>query len=154
MLRYVVAAAALALVLPVGLAISGLPAQDASARDEIVVVEHATSDATIDLGAAGDSVGDTLVFANDLYDAADANKVGTDQGSCVRTVPGKAWECTWTAFLPDGQVVVQGPFYDDGSESTLAIIGGTGKFGDASGEMVLSTGPNASEYTFTYKIDD
>ena len=88
------------------------------------------------------------------YVQADANKVGTDQGSCVRTVPGKAWECTWTAFLPDGQVVVQGPFYDDGSESTLAIIGGTGKFTDASGEMVLGAGPNATEYTFTYKIDD
>ncbi len=152
MLRYVVAVAMLALV--AGLAAMGLATREASARDEIVVIEHATSDATIDLGDEGDSIGDTLVFANDLFDAADATKIGTDQGSCVRTVPGKAWECTWTAFLPDGQVVVQGPFYDDGSESTLAIIGGTAKFNDASGEMVLSAGPNANEYKFTYKIDD
>ena len=92
MLRYVVAVAMLALV--AGLAAMGLATREASARDEIVVIEHATSDATIDLGDEGDSIGDTLVFANDLFDAADATKIGTDQGSCVRTVPGKAWECT------------------------------------------------------------
>ena len=41
---------------------------------------------TIDLGAKGDSLGDLLVFANKVYDAANKTQVGTDQGYCVRTV--------------------------------------------------------------------
>ena len=51
---------------------------------------------TVDLGAKGDSVGDLLVFANKVFDAANKTQVGTDQGYCVRTVVGKSWECFWT----------------------------------------------------------
>src|SRR3954469_17031061 len=60
----------------------------------ITVVEHATTDTTTDTGAKGDTVGDILTFANDVFDAADAAKVGTDNGSCLRTVEGAAYECT------------------------------------------------------------
>ena len=52
-------------------------------------------------------------------------KVGTDQGYCLRVVAGASYECTWTTFLPGGQIVVAGPFYD-AKDSTLAITGGTG----------------------------
>jgi allene oxide cyclase len=63
---------------------------------EIKLVEHATTDAVTDTGASGDSAGDILTFSNEVYDADDKNKVGSDQGICFRTVPGKAWECFWT----------------------------------------------------------
>jgi allene oxide cyclase len=56
------------------------------------VVERATSDTVTDTGAKGDSVGDVLTFANEIYDEADTVKVGSDNGSCIRTVAGKAWE--------------------------------------------------------------
>ena len=36
-----------------------------------------------------DAPGNVLTFANPVYDAADAKKVGTDNGFCVRTVKGK-----------------------------------------------------------------
>ena len=75
----------------------------------ITVIEHATSDTTTDTGATGDSVGDVLTFANDVFDAANAQKVGTDQGYCLRVVAGASYECTWTTFLPGGQIVVVGP---------------------------------------------
>jgi len=53
-------------------------------------VGHATTDAVTDTGASGDSAGDILTFANEVYDADDKNKIGTDQGIWLRTVPGKA----------------------------------------------------------------
>jgi allene oxide cyclase len=61
---------------------------------EIKLVEHATTDAVTDTGASGDSAGDILTFSNEVYDADDKNKVGSDQGICFRTVPGKAWSAS------------------------------------------------------------
>jgi allene oxide cyclase len=123
----------------------------AAAQEEIVVIEHATTDAVVDLGEEGDSVGDTLVFSNELYDADDANVVGSDQGSCVRTKKGEAWECTFTATLADGTITVQGAFYDDGRDTTFAITGGTGDYAGASGEMHLHARSD-TEYEFTFEI--
>src|SRR3954451_16220005 len=86
----------------------------------LTVIEHATTDTVTDTGAAGDSAGDVLTFANDVFNAADTRKVGTDQGYCIRTVAGVAWECNFTTFLKGGQIVVEGPFYD-AKDSTFAI---------------------------------
>ena len=36
-----------------------------------------------------DVVGNILTFGNDVFDAADTHKVGTDQGSCIRIVVGQ-----------------------------------------------------------------
>lgn len=106
-------------------------------RMTIRVVEHATSDAVVDIGAAGDSEGDILWFANDVYDQADAAVVGSDQGQCFRTsVADGAWECNWTTFLEDGSITVEGPFYD-AADSVVAITGGTGAFRRAQGQMQL-----------------
>ena len=101
----------------------------------IRVVEHATTDAVTN-GTGGDDVGNILTFANDVFNSADTNKVGTDQGSCIRMVVGESWECSWTTFLSKGQITVQGPFSDTG-DSVLAITGGTGKYRNARGEMDL-----------------
>src|SRR6476469_4267443 len=68
----------------------------------LTVIEHATTDATTDTGAAGDSAGDILTFANEVFDRTDARKVGTDQGFCIRVVVGTSFECNWTTLLADG----------------------------------------------------
>ena len=47
---------------------------------EMKMIEHATTDAVTDTGAKGDSAGDILTFANEVFDADDKNKIGTDQG--------------------------------------------------------------------------
>jgi len=117
----------------------------------ITVVEHATSDTTTDTGATGDSVGDVLTFANDVFDAANAKKVGTDQGYCIRVVAGNAYECTWTTFLPGGQIVVAGPFYD-AKDSTLAITGGTGRYRNARGTMDLHARAGGTEFAFVFHV--
>ena len=118
----------------------------------IKVVEHAVTDTITDVGATGDSNGDILTFANEVYDEANANKVGTDNGYCARTVAGSAWECFWTIMLTDGQITVEGPFYDKG-DSVLAITGGTGTYAGARGEMSLhARNDQGTEYDFIYKL--
>ena len=101
----------------------------------IHVVEHATTDAVTN-GSAADAAGNVLTFANDVFDDADRSKVGTDQGYCIRIVVGQTWECNFTTFLPDGQIVVEGPFSDTGN-TVLAITGGTGDYQNARGFMEL-----------------
>jgi allene oxide cyclase len=142
----------LCLMLIATIAAGALVAVGPAAADEIKVIEHATTDAVTDTGAKGDSAGDILTFANEVFDADDKNKVGTDQGHCIRTVPGKTWECFWTITLDKGQITVEGPFNDTG-DSVFAITGGTGDFAGAKGELALSPyGTKGDAYTFIYKV--
>ena len=120
----------------------------------INLVEHASTDAVLDLGEKGDTVGDILTFANEIYDEANKTKVGSDNGWCIRTVAGKSWECFWTTTLKDGQITVEGPFLDAG-DSVVAITGGTGEYAGASGEMRLhARDQKGSEYDFKYILKD
>ncbi|HEU4742281.1 MAG TPA: allene oxide cyclase family protein [Meiothermus sp.] len=124
----------------------------ALAKTTFRVVERATTDTVTDLGDKGDSVGDILTFANEVYDPSNTRKVGTDQGYCVRTVVGKAWECFWTLSLQGGQITVEGPFYD-AADSVLAVTGGTGKYLGAKGQMKLhARNEKGTEYDFTYEL--
>jgi allene oxide cyclase len=124
----------------------------AAADETIALVERATSDAVTDLGAKGDSAGDILTFANEIFDKDNANKVGSDNGWCARTVAGKAWECIWTTTLADGQITVEGPFYDT-ADSELAITGGTGEYAEASGSLALhARNDKGTEYDFVIKL--
>jgi hypothetical protein len=117
----------------------------------IHVVEHATTDATTDTGAPGDSAGDVLTFANDVYDAGNTTTVGTDQGYCIRVVAGASYECNWTTFLPGGQIVVEGPFFDT-ANSKLAITGGTGRYRNARGQMELKAREGGTEFDFIFHV--
>ncbi len=124
----------------------------AVAAEKIQVVERALTDTTIDLGAKGDSVGDLLTFANPIYDAANKIKLGSDQGYCVRVVVGKSWECFWTLLLADGEITVEGPFYDTG-DSVMVVTGGTGKYAGAKGSMKLhSRDAKSTSYDFLYEL--
>jgi allene oxide cyclase len=123
----------------------------AAPRKTIRVVEHALTDATTDTGAAGDSAGDILTFANPVFNRADARQVGSDQGYCVRIVAGASYECTWTTFLKGGQIVVQGPFYD-AKDSTLAITGGTGRYRAVRGTMRLHSLAGGTKYDFAFHL--
>ena len=133
-------------------AVAALGSMPALAAEHIVVVERPVGETTVDLGAKGDSVGDLLVFANKVYDAANKTQLGTDNGYCVRTVVGKSWECFWTLTLKGGQITVEGPFMDSG-DSLLAVTGGTGKYAGARGSMKLHPrDPTPTGYDFTYDL--
>lgn len=144
--RFAVFAAAIGLGLSFGTA--------SADETKVAVVEHAGSDVVTDLGASGDSVGDILTFANEIYDAANEKLVGHNNGWCIRTAVGQAWECFWTLTLDDGQITVEGPFYD-GKDSVLAVTGGTGAYADVGGEMQLhARNDQGSEYDFVYSLHD
>lgn len=116
------------------------------------VIEHADTDAVTDHAPTGDSAGDVLTFANPLFDEDNTRQVGTNQGYCIRVVAGQSWECMWTAFLDDGQLTVEGPFFDT-KGSTLAITGGTRSFNGARGQMQLEfRDPQGREFDFIYQI--
>src|SRR5512135_928810 len=85
------------------LAACGSPAQSPTT---LKVVERATTDTVADIAPTGDSIGDILGFANEVFDEANQNKLGSDNGQCTRTAVGKAWECIWTLMLADGQITV------------------------------------------------
>jgi allene oxide cyclase len=124
----------------------------AFAAEQIKVVERPVGETTVDLTAKGDSVGDMLVFANGVYDAANKTQVGTDQGYCVRTIVGKSWECFWTLTLKTGQITVEGPFLDEG-DSLLVVTGGTGKYVGAKGSLKLHPrDATPTGYDFTYEL--
>lgn len=128
---------------------------DSSDSETIALVEHADTDTVRHIGPASeeDSVGDVLAFANPVFDESNKEQVGTDNGQCIRTAAGKAWECIWTVSLDGGQITVEGPFYD-GKDSTLAITGGTDEYDDASGQMQLhARNAEETEYDFTYEIE-
>ena len=119
----------------------------------IHVVEHAITDTEV---PSKDALGNQLVFHNPVFDAVDKKLVGHDNGDCVRTVVGQVWECFWTVFLPDGQITVEGPYYDNGTDSMLAITGGTGAYQAIRGQMRLHArgNPVGSEYDFIYMLAD
>jgi len=92
-----------------------------------------------------------LTFANEVFGREDTRRVGTDQGYCIRVVPGTSYECNWTTFLPGGQIVVEGPFYD-AKDSTLAVTGGTGRFRKARGTMDLHALENGTKFAFEFHL--
>jgi allene oxide cyclase len=124
----------------------------AFAAEQLTVVEHAKSDATSHVGPKADNRGDVLTWTNDVFDAADKVKAGTDQGFCIRVAVGKAYECSWTTTLAGGQIMVEGPFYDAG-DSVLAVTGGTGKYAGVGGQMTLhARDAKGAEYDFRFAL--
>ncbi|TMB84768.1 MAG: Allene oxide cyclase [Chloroflexi bacterium] len=129
----VISLVVLGLVVAMFVVNTGVFAVHANDKKEVTihVIEHAVTDTVGDVPPAGDSLGDQLAFHNPVYDVADKKQVGHDNGNCVRTVTGKGtgvWECFWTVFLAGGQITVEGPYNDNGTDTTLAITGGTGAF--------------------------
>ena len=131
------------------------PTAQANGQKVIHVIEHATTDTVQNFHPGQDSRGDVLGFGNLVYDPHNINVVvGHDNGFCVRTTPGVAWECNWTTFLKGGQITVEGPYYDDPKhDSLLAITGGTGIFLEAQGQMLLHDHfGDATQYDFTFML--
>lgn len=135
--------------------IATLLAATSMASGRLVVVEHAVTDTTVPVGGQGqgDKLGNLLVFANPVYDAANRARVGRDQGYCVRVAVGRSWECFWTLTLEHGQITCEGPYYDRG-DSMLAVTGGTGRYAGAKGSLKLhARDAKGSSFDFIYELE-
>ena len=119
----------------------------------LAVVERALTDFVIDTDqSATDSTGDLLTFHNPVFNENNADRVGRDQGECVRIDPaGGTWECRWITWIDGrGSLTVEGPFFDT-RDSVLAITGGTGGFRGATGQMRLHA-RSATVFAFVFQI--
>ena len=87
----------------------------------------------VDIGPEGDSVGDMVIFDQPLLDAA-GDAIGTNSGFCVRTDPGRNYQCQWTLSMAEGAIQVAGREFDQG-ESRISIVGGSGAFRSIAGHM-------------------
>ena len=130
----------------------GVLSSSKSLAGTVNLIEHAETDTTTDTGKVGDSVGDILTFANKVFDDKNGKQVGADNGFCLRTLAGEAYECNWTTFLADGQITSEGPFYD-AKDSVLTVTGGTGAYEGMHGQLKLhARDAKGSEYDFAYEI--
>ena len=147
-----VAAAALLMVAVVNASAGHGKGRHMGKGGSLVVVERATTDAVTNGDAAHDVAGNILTFANEVFDKTNTTKIGRDQGSCVRIVVGQSWECSFTTFLPAGQITAQGPFFDAGN-SVLSVTGGTGAYRNVRGEMELRyRNPAGTEFDFVFHL--
>ena len=120
---------------------------------EMKVVEHADTDAVTDTGAEGDSAGDILTFANEVYDADDKNKVGSRPGHLLPHRGRQGLGVLLDALLGQGSDHRRGPVPRCRRTPSLAITGGTGEFAGATGDMALSAiGTDGKAYDFVYRI--
>lgn len=142
-----------AAVAAVAIAVSLVSVSAAGPRvTRLTVIEHASTDTVVDLTTNGDSTGDLLTFHNDVYDAANATVVGSDQGECVRIEVGVSWECSWVTTFSTGSITVEGPFLDAGP-SVLAVTGGTGAYREARGSMrLVAHNESGTEFEFVFRL--
>jgi hypothetical protein len=91
----------------------------------------------LDLGEKGDSLGDQFIFHDVLRQGGE--RVGHDGGVCtVTSVEHSQAQCLVTAWLPEGQITIQGLVVETGDSPgrlVFAVTGGTGQYEGASGEV-------------------
>jgi len=86
----------------------------------------------IDVGAQGESPGDTLLFESALFTPS-GDRVGRDSVRCTFGI--RTFVCDATFQITGrGKIVVAGAFF--GGEPQLAITGGTREFRDAGGQFL------------------
>jgi hypothetical protein len=127
----------------------------------IRLYEHDTSQASVDLGAAGESEGDLFVFAGDTFKHKGGAKVGRAAGTCTTVSTGPAGEslCVINFSLKGGQISAQGLALTaeefGGKTVSFPITGGTGKYRKAHGQgtvQVPQDVPNLADANFVLRL--
>jgi hypothetical protein len=125
---------------------------------EVIRVTAITAQETfLDLGDTGDSLGDQIVFSQDLFRGG--KKVGIAGAQCtlVHLEPAVSvtFQCLATAQLPRGQITVQGllTFSEEteGVPERFAITGGTGRYRTVHGEVIVRN-VSETEDRITFRI--
>ena len=103
----------------------------------------------VDVGTPGPGIGDMLVFQDRILDHG--RQVGVQGGTCTITalLDGGHFQthCVGTVSLPGGQIAFQG-LVTDAPEKRTAVVGGTGRYRDAGGELtVLELGNDVGTLT-------
>jgi hypothetical protein len=115
-------------------------------------------DPNIDVGAAGFSLGDEVVFAGNLV--RNGQQVGRVGVVCsfvsTQNTDHVEAQCPATATLPDGQITIQGVIVNRALNWTLPITGGSGRYARARGEVTsrdIST-PTQPQVELTFHLEN
>ena len=126
-LLLLVAAAATSALLAIG-AVTAVAGDEGDNGDDpgaqtIQLREVSTSFVTVANPPAGPA-GDYLTFTSDLF--SDGKKVGTDQGFCMVVSPAGDHQCSFSFFLPGGQISASGAgLLANTNTFDTPIVGGT-----------------------------
>jgi hypothetical protein len=103
-------------------------------------------------GKKGTRAGDNALVSLTLYSDSNLTRVvGTATYSCTFNFAQEA-ACDGQFDLGGGTIIALGPARLDGSEITLAVTGGTGRYAGAHGQ-VTSTTPNAKKNMQIFRFD-
>jgi len=113
-------------------------------------------DPNIDLGAAGFSLGDEVVFSGNLLrNGQQVGRVGVVCSFVSVANPARVEaQCPTTSILPGGQITTQGTIVNRSLNFTLPITGGSGQFQGAGGQVVsrdIST-PTQPQVELTFHL--
>jgi hypothetical protein len=130
----------------------------ADKQQTIRVLAVFTEFAEIDVGAAGFSLGDEVVFSGNLL--RNGEQVGRVGVVCTFVSTANAdrveAQCPATATLPGGQIAVQGVIVNRSLNFTLPITGGSGRYQGAGGQLVsrdVST-PTQPQVELIFHLED
>jgi Dirigent-like protein len=109
----------------------------------------------VDTGPSGSSTGDLYVFSDKLFDAAAPDHlIGRADGRCTLIDPATLrFGCSITSSLSGGDVMTEGTLtLVQGTQSTGAVVGGTGTFRLARGQATLDLGPFQGPHQVEYDL--
>jgi len=115
----------------------GAVASSGAGGTTLVLQANFKQGALVDAGESGFGAGDQQVVAGTL--TRDGNVVGRFGFICeFLTGGGKAQEqCAGTGRLANGTITVSGFSRMDQNDHTWAVVGGTGRFSDATGQALI-----------------
>ena len=136
----------------VGVGIATPSARQSKARTINVAIRFSDAHTRLDLGQTGSTTGDTVTFSGPLLEGEDGRRIGFGQGHCVMTLPTRPLaQCAATFFFPRGQISTQGPNYFN-RPFNEGIVGGTGEFRSARGEMRAVPFPGGDGLRLTFRV--
>ncbi len=109
--------------------------------------------ASFDENDDGLRLGDRIAARGPLVDETQSDRVGTAYLHCLvhrRIIdPDKGlWNCNYVLEFADGDIVLQGLDPRGPGEYEMAVLGGTGAYGGASGDAIFTdVGTDADAYT-------
>jgi hypothetical protein len=109
----------------------------------------------IDLPPSGFGAGDRVVLTHDLQrDGEDVGRSGAECTFVRSDATSSTAQCLATFDLPGGQITVQGlvTFRQEPEQFTVAVTGGTGRYRDADGELIVEP-VSETEEQLTFRLD-
>ena len=131
-------------------------AAEAAARAKgvtrLVVIARFVEEAVVDAPPVGqNNPGDTVLFTEDLF-APSGRPVGHDQVRCTAMFREELF-CEASAILTGrGEIVAEGVFGFAEQRPALAVVGGTGQFRNARGQVFILPGPTEEETRLVFAL--